>query len=68
MRKKIIKYIENYLLKIENSPKPILKLFLKGIKGRLEITYTRPYNFYITIASIIGVYAFAKYLVSFREN
>lgn len=34
-RQRIIKWIENYLSKIENKPKPILKLFLRGIKGRL---------------------------------
>ena len=67
-RQRIIKWIENYLSKIENKPKPILKLFLRGIKGRLQIEYSRPYNFYLTLGSFIGTYAFFKYLISFREN
>jgi len=44
----------------------LLKLFLKGIKGRLLINYSRPYNFYISVGSLILVFATAKYLVSFK--
>jgi hypothetical protein len=66
MKQRVIKRIDQWLIKIENRPKPLMKLFLKGIKGRLEITYSRPYNFYISVGSLILTFAFAKYLVSFK--
>jgi hypothetical protein len=48
--------------------KPLLKLFLLGIKGQLETKKSKPYNHYLRIFGWVLSYAFARYIVDYSKN